>query len=635
MFESLRNITNSTEREALVSIVETRTTDYFPDTSGKHPAQEHFAQYSTMVEENYKTLKSYTDQYGWPSQDKLTKIGLSQKDALAVETAAFLCVQHLDANITPRIKAENYDITGQDIASTWQDKLSDSRVVGRQSEMLSLMKEDGANGGFCCYLTDRTLRNSDQPQLFGTQGSLSSFGIGDEKPPQISLPSGDIVSIDVAISNSGFLARRNSSGLSQDMESLQTHNPLSFVKEARNHFPLHANDTKSLDILKQEIASVRDLSQNGLDPNSPLIKEYINSSYSKDGWANIHKEIGGFTEVTKDGNRSEGERIDAEGYYAICKFKITGHLNKLNETDREQEIKKLAPVLEEHFGLSGNVTFKQIQDHTESYAREVAEKYTENFTTPAKASALCQASAVIMQMPSVGGKCEDFDQVAQQHFKAANQCADMGSSRGCTYLSTAYEWMQDPHIPYKEAVEHLVEKPSDMDFNKFCKGKDTEYTEKAAELGSLSAVGSLGKAAKKEGNLEQAEPQLKIAADGGFNRYQYLLGELYLSQGKNEGAKHYLAQARENGFDVEKELKKSGLTLPEEKKQHTPEHKALGEQLSRSGVSMGETEPHYRRPTTNSLLKEGKLEEAMDHDPKFADMVREQQGKGKGDGFSR
>jgi len=634
MFESLKNITSSGEREALLSIVDTRMTDYFPDTGGKRPTQEHFAQYSSMVEANYETLKSYTDQHGWPSQEKLTKMGLSQEDALAVETSAFLCVQHLDANITPRIKAGHYDITGQELASTWQGKLSEDRVVERQSEMLSLMQEDGANRGFCCYLTDRVLRNSDQPQLFGTQGSLSSFGIGEEKPPQISLPNGEIVSIDVAMSSHDFLARRNSSGLSQDMESLQTHNPLSFVAEVRNHFPLHANDAERLDTLRAEIASVRDLSQHGLDPNSPLIVEYINSSYSKDGWANIHKEIGGFKAVMEDGNRSEEERIDAEGYYAICKFKITGHLNKLNETDREQEIKKLAPVLEEHFGLSGNITFKQIQDHTESYAREIAEKYKENFATPAKASALCQASAVIMQMPSVGGRCEDFNQVAQQHFKAANQCADMGSSRGCTYLSTAYEWMQNPRIPYKEAVDHLVEKPSDMDFNEFCKGKDREYTEKAAELGSVSAVGSLGKAAKKEGNLEQAEPQLKIAADGGFNRYQYLLGELYLSQGKNEGAKHYLDQARENGFDVEGELKKSGLSLPEEKKQHTPEHKELGEQLAKSGVSMGETEPHYKRPTTSSLLKEGKLEEAMNHDPKFADMVRQQQGKG-GDGFSR
>jgi len=59
-----------------------------------------------------------------------------------------------------------------------------------------------------------------------------------------------------------------------------------------------------------------------------------------------------------------------------------------------------------------------------------------------------------------------------------------------------------------------------------------------------------------------------------------------------------------------------------------PEIKSLGKSLSESGVSMGET-AHHQRPAPSSLLKAGKLEEAMDHDPKFADMERQQRGKVK------
>lgn len=76
----------------------------------------------------------------------------------------------------------------------------------------------------------------------------------------------------------------------------------------------------------------------------------------------------------------------------------------------------------------------------------------------------------------------------------------------------------------------------------------------------------------------------------------------------------------------------------QEEKSHNREHKSpeqeLGEQLSRSGVSMEET-PHYQRPTTSSLLKAGKLEEAMDHDSKFADMVKAQRAKNNGGEYSR
>lgn len=61
--------------------------------------------------------------------------------------------------------------------------------------------------------------------------------------------------------------------------------------------------------------------------------------------------------------------------------------------------------------------------------------------------------------------------------------------------------------------------------------------------------------------------------------------------------------------------------------------KELTGQLMKSGVSIEEV-PQYKRVTTSSLLKAGKLQEAMDHDSKFADVVK-QQNKDKKNEFNR
>ncbi len=395
MFESFKKITTSNQiKEALLAIVATRVTDFFPDTNGQSPTEEHFAQYTSMVEANYKTLKSYTDQHGWPSKEKLTKMGLSQEDALAVETSAFLCIQHLDTNITPRIKAKHYDITGQELASTWQDKLGNDRVVERQREMLELMEKDGANRGFCCYLTDRVLRNSNQPQLFGTQGSLSNFGIGEEKPPQISLPNGEIVSIDVAITNDDFLAIRNSSGLLNDGDSLGEYgNPLSFIAEVRDHFPPNATDPR-LNTLKAEIASVRETSplhepyNKGLDPTTVEFTSYINGS--KD-WANIGKEIKYFQNLLE--SPKEHERVDAKGYVLTCMFKILSAIDEFDnertnsdgtlkrETDPREKIDQ-----ETREFLGGDLSLETLKAKTTQYSNEIIRQHGEENTAPALSS---------------------------------------------------------------------------------------------------------------------------------------------------------------------------------------------------------------------------------------------------------
>jgi hypothetical protein len=151
----------------------------------------------------------------------------------------------------------------------------------------------------------------------------------------------------------------------------------------------------------------------GLDPNSQLIIDYLNSSYSKGGWANIDKEIGSFAEIINDPSRPNHERVDAEGYYAICKFKIAGHLHGLEPNERRQELERLSPVLTEHFGLSGDISFEQVLEHTESYARGIMAKQQGEFKTAAEAGRLCQVAAIVMQMPRIGGKCDDFAEVAE------------------------------------------------------------------------------------------------------------------------------------------------------------------------------------------------------------------------------
>ena len=280
-----------------------------------------------------------------------------------------------------------------------------------------------------------------------------------------------------------------------------------------------------------------------------MIVNYINSSYSKNGWAKIKDEIGAFAAIINDPNRSDSERIDAEGYLAICKFKIAGHLHGLSEQDRAAEIKTLVPILKDHFSLSGEVLFKQIVDHAEEYARDLMSRPKSDPSLAAEESRLCQASAVVMQMPRVGGSCIDFKEVAQTHFKAAQQCAELGSSRGNVFLATAYEWLQNPAIPYRDSVQDLVLN-GEQDFNKFCADQVLDAKKQAVELGSKYEMGALGKIAKKEGNIEAAESYLKEAADHGFSKYQYELGCLYREQGKHTLEQQYFSMAVSNDFDV-------------------------------------------------------------------------------------
>jgi len=69
--------------------------------------------------------------------------------------------------------------------------------------------------------------------------------------------------------------------------------------------------------------------------------------------------------------------------------------------------------------------------------------------------------------------------------------------------------------------------------------------------------------------------------------------------------------------------------LERKEQQHASDHKELGEQLAKSGVTM-KTVPHHQQPTVSSILKEkgGSIDKAMEHDPKF-------NRDGGNDGFSR
>lgn len=158
--DSVSNIADLDLRRKVISVLKTRLADRH---MGDHGA------YVDALEKNYDGLKSLTDKFGWPSVEKLKGQGVSQEDAAAIEVSAFLCVQHLDANIVPRLLANNPSLSPNDMNDRWKDMLEADKVVERQAEMLSLMKKDGASPELVCYLTDRNLRNKDENQEFGTQ----------------------------------------------------------------------------------------------------------------------------------------------------------------------------------------------------------------------------------------------------------------------------------------------------------------------------------------------------------------------------------------------------------------------------------------------------------------------------------
>jgi len=311
----------------------------------------------------------------------------------------------------------------------------------------------------------------------------------------------------------------------------------------------------------------------GLDPNSDFMVSYLNCSYSKDSWSRIHEEIQSFADIIEDSSYTTAERIDAEGYNLICKFKIAGHIFGIKDPEaRAAEIEALRPVLESNFSLSGAISYEQIVDHIEMSGREIMGKYKEGHTAAA-ASATNQAASVVMKMFIIGGETRDFDDVAKVHFLSAEECSQLGNARGATFLSTAYEWLQgvpgpDPEV-YRRPLQEIIESRMEVaefagTIVEFCTDQEFRATQRAAELGYKSAEGSLGKYAKASGDLVEAEEKFKIAADADLSRYQYELGALYVEQGRMEEAIPYLEKARYNGFDVETKLEKRGLdvTLP-------------------------------------------------------------------------
>lgn len=98
------------------------------------------AKWMRICQENLDIVTDFVKEYGWPSQ---------RKYGLNVETAAFLMVQHGDAN-------------------TALDKQSLVQATQKQAALLNVMQEE-VTPGFAAFVTDRVLRNIGKPQRFGTQ----------------------------------------------------------------------------------------------------------------------------------------------------------------------------------------------------------------------------------------------------------------------------------------------------------------------------------------------------------------------------------------------------------------------------------------------------------------------------------
>lgn len=98
------------------------------------------AKWMQICQENLNIVTDFVQQYGWPSQSKC---------GIGAETAAFLMVQHGDAN-------------------TALDKKAHAEATQKQAVLLGIMQQE-ATPGFTAFVTDRVLRNSGKPQRYGTQ----------------------------------------------------------------------------------------------------------------------------------------------------------------------------------------------------------------------------------------------------------------------------------------------------------------------------------------------------------------------------------------------------------------------------------------------------------------------------------
>jgi hypothetical protein len=344
----------------------------------------------------------------------------------------------------------------------------------------------------------------------------------------------------------------------------------------------------------------------GLDPNSEFMVSYINSSKGKNSWAKIDEEIGNFDKIIRDETRPEDERVDAKGYLAICQFKILGNLSESSEADREKKFEELkaAQVFSKYFLITDEEpTYQQVFDATKKYSEDLVASH-QGKETFYDQSALNSAYAVLIKLPffdsrlsqdekfaAVGKTCEEY---AAAHFESAMKSAtlgdEVGNGRGYVFLKTAYDFANNP--PYRAAVPNL---PKDLeDLKKEC-------AEKSAACGNLQSHGSLGEHRQKDGELDKAEDEFRIAANAGFSQYQYMLGVLLFQKGKPEEGLGFLRQAKTNEFDIDGELAK------EIKKSQNPAKKIILE-----GIEQSLKEEHERdsAATTKTLNTNSQIDPA-------------------------
>lgn len=223
MFESISNIVDPQQKKSLINLARTRLTD-------KHRGDHQ--QYVQDLENNYDILNRYVEAYGWPTTAKLETLGITPEDALALETSAFLSIQHLDANIVPRLFATNPKIDVNKLSATeWQSRLAIDDIPRRQAEMLNIMRRDNAHPAMICYLTDRFLRDQNLPQEFGTQiypiqAANQAINIAEQT---YSLAE---VAADVFLQNQ-LITKRNSKGFEEQhiFAIGQTKQPLQFLDQ--------------------------------------------------------------------------------------------------------------------------------------------------------------------------------------------------------------------------------------------------------------------------------------------------------------------------------------------------------------------------------------------------------------------
>ncbi len=126
--------------------------------------------WAQICKRNLEFITGIVEKYGWPNAE----LFLDKSSGEVVEYAAWLCVQHGDANNMDLARALGKFSGDEEKISELKESKPNlfsylDSTIENQKKCLAIMKRDSANPQYQAFVNDRIARNECRPQKFGTQ----------------------------------------------------------------------------------------------------------------------------------------------------------------------------------------------------------------------------------------------------------------------------------------------------------------------------------------------------------------------------------------------------------------------------------------------------------------------------------